>query len=184
MACRIGITTNPNKRREEWKREHPSLHGWKILAEYGTKTAAQAAETRLARQHGCEASPGGRGAEIGKRIVYKFGYDLAAGRGMSIAEALSGVGRNWPLTAGRGMSIAEALSGARRNFALTASRGMSIAEALSGARRNFALAASREMSIAEALSGVGRNWPLAASREMSVAQALQQKNNGSNSPRR
>ncbi len=74
MACRIGITTNPSERRRAWEREHPRLYGWEILGRYSTKSAAQAAEYRLAAQHGCESSPGGAGQENDNWRVYKFHY--------------------------------------------------------------------------------------------------------------
>ena len=74
MACRIGITTNPGERKRHWESEHPTLRNWEILARHPSKSAAQLAETRLARQHGCQASPGGDGPEIGKWCVYKFDY--------------------------------------------------------------------------------------------------------------
>jgi len=57
MACRIGITTNPGKRRRDWEGEYSNLRNWQILERHRTKSAAQQAETRLARQHGCVAEP-------------------------------------------------------------------------------------------------------------------------------
>ncbi len=74
MACRIGITTNPGERKRYWEGQHPSLRNWNVLERHGTKTAAQAAETRLARVHDCKASPGGAGPENASWVVYKFDY--------------------------------------------------------------------------------------------------------------
>lgn len=74
MACRIGITTNPGERKRYWEEKHPTLRNWQILERHKTKTAAQAAETRLAAQHGCEAHPGGDGPENADWAVYKFDY--------------------------------------------------------------------------------------------------------------
>jgi len=74
MACRIGITTNPGKRRRDWEGEYSNLRNWQILERHRTKSDAQQAETRLARQHGCVAEPGGSGAEHDDWCVYKFDY--------------------------------------------------------------------------------------------------------------
>lgn len=73
MACRIGITTDPDRRELDWKREYPNLRNWKNLEWHKTKSAAQQAETRLARQHGCVSAPGGNDAD-GDWCVYKFDY--------------------------------------------------------------------------------------------------------------
>ncbi len=74
MACRIGITTDPERREGEWRAEYPGLYGWEVFDWYDTKTAAQAAETYLARLHGCQASPGGGGEEYAQWAVYRFYY--------------------------------------------------------------------------------------------------------------
>jgi len=74
MPCRIGMATDPDERKDEWKREYPNLRNWEILGWFKTKSAAQQAETRLARQHGCVAEPGGSGAEHDDWCVYKFDY--------------------------------------------------------------------------------------------------------------
>jgi len=74
MACRIGITTDPDRREREWKREYPNLRNWKNLEWHKTKSAAQQAETRLARRLGCEAAPGGPGDEHDNWCIYKFDY--------------------------------------------------------------------------------------------------------------
>ena len=65
---------NPNRRQREWKRVLPTLRDWKILGCYDSKSEAQAQETLLARQHGCEASPGGDGREVAKWYVYYFEF--------------------------------------------------------------------------------------------------------------
>lgn len=74
MPCRIGITTNPGERKRHWEGQHPTLRNWEILGRHSTKSEAQAAETRLARQYGCQASPGGDGPEHADWVVYKFDY--------------------------------------------------------------------------------------------------------------
>jgi len=74
MSCRIGITTDPDRRRGEWEKEYPNLRNWQILGRCKTKSAAQKAETHLAHRFGCEAAPGGPGKEHDNWCVYKFDY--------------------------------------------------------------------------------------------------------------
>lgn len=74
MACRIGITTDPDRRKTEWQREYPNLRNWQILETHNTKPAAQAAEDRLAKAYGCVAHPGGDGDYYDTWSVYYFQY--------------------------------------------------------------------------------------------------------------
>lgn len=74
MPCRIGMTTNPDARKKDWKARHPTLRNWKILGEYDSKTKAQKAETEFAEQYGCKAYSGGSGPQKGDWVVYKFNY--------------------------------------------------------------------------------------------------------------
>ena len=74
MPCQIGITTNPDRRKQEWQNQRPSLRNWTILEQHRTKTAAQQAENRFARQHGCNSGSGGDGPENANWFVYKFDY--------------------------------------------------------------------------------------------------------------
>ena len=74
MACRIGMTTNPGERKRHWESKHSTLRNWQILERHNTKSAAQQAETRLARELGCEAAPGGPGDEHDNWCIYKFDY--------------------------------------------------------------------------------------------------------------
>ena len=74
MPCRVGITTDPEGRKKDWERVHPSLTGWEILATYDNKTKAQARENVEAVIRGCEAHPGGSGDECATWFVYYFRY--------------------------------------------------------------------------------------------------------------
>lgn len=65
---------NPDRRRREWGRVHPTLSNWKVLGCCDSKSEAQAQENSLARRYGCEASPGGDGKEIAKWYVYYFEF--------------------------------------------------------------------------------------------------------------
>ena len=74
MACRIGITTNPEKREQEWRQQHPYLYHWRILGQYNSKRYAQEVETIYAKQYDCIASPGGSGQEMATWYVYMFEF--------------------------------------------------------------------------------------------------------------
>ena len=74
MACRIGITTDVAERRAHWLRQHPRMTNWQVLEVHNTRTAAQAAETRLASRYNCQAHAGGGGAERAQWSVYYFQY--------------------------------------------------------------------------------------------------------------
>ena len=75
MACRVGITTDPEERKRYWQSRYRSLRNWRIVGQYNSKTKAQQEETRLAKIWGCEASPGGVGPEYAVWYVYAFEHD-------------------------------------------------------------------------------------------------------------
>lgn len=72
MACRVGITTDPDRRKKEWEQEYPYLRDWTIIAKFQTKSAAQARENQEAKRLGCNSSPGGGGPEEATWFVYYF----------------------------------------------------------------------------------------------------------------
>ena len=74
MACQVGMTTDPERRKEEWKRRRPTLRNWQIFSTHPTKTEAQEAETREARARGVNSGEGGDGPERATWYVYYFGY--------------------------------------------------------------------------------------------------------------
>ena len=74
MACRIGITTDPERRKKQWQEKHPDLRDWKILGVHRTKSAAQAQETAEAKRRGCVSGPGGSGPAVATWHVYYFRY--------------------------------------------------------------------------------------------------------------
>lgn len=74
MACRIGITTNPDQRKAAWQREHPTLRNWEILEICQRKSDAQNRENIYAERFGCAAHPGGEGPELALWYVYYFQY--------------------------------------------------------------------------------------------------------------
>ncbi len=78
ISCRIGMTTNPERRRKEWKRDYRkqgnNITSWSILNTYQSKTSAQKFETKEAKKQNCEANPGGKGPEKAIWYVYKLEY--------------------------------------------------------------------------------------------------------------
>ena len=74
MACRVGITTDPERRKKEWQQKHPDLRNWIILGTHSTKSAAQAQENAEAKRRGCVSNPGGAGPEYAVWHVYYFEY--------------------------------------------------------------------------------------------------------------
>ena len=75
MACRVGMTTDPEGRKADWEDHYRRIWGWKILGEYDTKSKAQTAETQFAEKLGCTAHPGGSGSEYATWYVYFFNYE-------------------------------------------------------------------------------------------------------------
>ena len=73
MPCRVGISTNPDERREYWERKVVGLTQWQIIGEHRSRERAQEHETEHALKNGCEYSPGGQDA-IGMWYVYRFTY--------------------------------------------------------------------------------------------------------------
>lgn len=55
MACRVGITTDPETRRKEWETAYPDLTDWRLRA-------------------GCVAEAGAYGPESARWFVYYFKY--------------------------------------------------------------------------------------------------------------
>lgn len=74
VACQVGITTDLERRKNEWKRERPSLKNWKHISTHYTKTAAQKREIEEAKARGCNYDVGGAGNENATWYVYYFEY--------------------------------------------------------------------------------------------------------------
>lgn len=77
MTCKIGITTDPERRRARWehwciKQGHP-MKNWEIIDKFSTKEEAQKAEDALATELGCEAYPGGPDVD-GPWHLYRIDY--------------------------------------------------------------------------------------------------------------
>ena len=62
-TCRIGMTTNPEQRKQRWKNEYLKegieIKKWTILSKHQSRSKAQEVETREAKKQNCVAHPGG-----------------------------------------------------------------------------------------------------------------------------
>ncbi len=74
VSWQIGITTQPQRRKQEWHRIRPSLGNWQILASDLTYAQAQALENYYIRNKGYTGSPGGPMEPGAVYSVYKFSY--------------------------------------------------------------------------------------------------------------
>lgn len=74
MACQVGITMNPERRRQEWEREYPNLRNWELISHHFTRSAAQSREIEEANRRGCNYGSGGGGQENALWYVYRFTY--------------------------------------------------------------------------------------------------------------
>ena len=75
MACRVGITTDPERRRQEWESK-ANVQNWQIVGQGLTRQQAQNRENEIARQQGCEASPGGNDPDNGSASWYVYRFDF------------------------------------------------------------------------------------------------------------
>ena len=71
MPKRVGITTDIDRRKQEWKRKFPNLHSWRVVASSLTKQQAQDKEDEYIRM-GYEGHPGGRDDQGSLWSVYTF----------------------------------------------------------------------------------------------------------------
>ena len=76
MPCQVGMTTNPQRRREEWERDRriQSIANWRIVDRAATKTEAQRKEREWAAHLGCKYGEGGAGPEFAHWYIYVFEY--------------------------------------------------------------------------------------------------------------
>ncbi|MCY4161707.1 MAG: hypothetical protein OXC92_03560 [Flavobacteriaceae bacterium] len=74
MACRIGITTDRERRKREWERQLGNLKNWTILETFSNKSDAQQYEKQEAERQNCVWSPGGDGDDYDTWYVYRFEF--------------------------------------------------------------------------------------------------------------
>ena len=79
MPCRVGITTDPSKRKGEWERQVVGMKNWKEDF-MGWKSTAQSEENRrymfcnTTLRGECHAHPGGGDPDEYGWYVYEFDY--------------------------------------------------------------------------------------------------------------
>ena len=69
--CRAELELPPilkDAGRSGWS-EHPNMRNWTVLGGPYTKKIAQAIETTIAVQQGCQSSPGGNDPDQARRVV-------------------------------------------------------------------------------------------------------------------
>ena len=74
MTCRVGVTTNPTKRKLFWMSKYPALRNWEELETDLTYDEAQAAEAFYAAFYGCKSKLGGERVDGSDYVVYRFDY--------------------------------------------------------------------------------------------------------------
>ena len=57
MGCRIGITTDLERRKQEWLNDYPNMTGWETFAPFDSKENAQNWENTNFPE--CDKHPGG-----------------------------------------------------------------------------------------------------------------------------
>lgn len=73
MPCRVGISTDPNRRKGEWNSSVVGLSNWRVYGPY-TRSKAQDIEDDIARKYGCKAHHGGNSTSSNRWYVYTFNY--------------------------------------------------------------------------------------------------------------
>ena len=72
MFCKIGITTDPDRKLKYWQNKHPRLVNWKVLKMCKTKAEAQALERQLAHRHRCQILPAEKDDDRAIWHIYRF----------------------------------------------------------------------------------------------------------------
>lgn len=72
MPCQVGMTTNPEERKKQWKSKYKSLTNWEILYKCSSKSDAQDKEIKVAKARRCDYGPGGSGPDYATWYVYYF----------------------------------------------------------------------------------------------------------------
>ena len=73
MACRAGITTQPQERKAFWQRKHPLMRNWQLTTAFLSRKEAQAWEDR---QYSCEKSGGGSNPDTPAARWYGYRFDF------------------------------------------------------------------------------------------------------------
>lgn len=74
MACRVGITADPDRRKGEWTRQHPNLRNWRIIHSGLSYSSAQEKESDYAKRNNCQAHYGGQNNGRRNWSVYRFDH--------------------------------------------------------------------------------------------------------------
>lgn len=76
MPCRVGMTTNPQRRKSEHENDVRNLRNWQIIASGLTREEAAEREQREAQTRGCDRHGGGADPDRPREwSVYYFQHD-------------------------------------------------------------------------------------------------------------
>ena len=86
MPCRVGITTDVNKRKADWENRVNGLRNWRTHGWFPDKESAQRTEDELVahcrnyeNRGTCHGRPGGGDSNAVGWTVYSFDYDRVRG---------------------------------------------------------------------------------------------------------
>ena len=74
VPSRVGITTDPKRRRKLWMRRVTGFRNWRIVRRFATKEEAQAFELVYSGERGSVSYQGGRPSRKRVWYVYQFNY--------------------------------------------------------------------------------------------------------------
>ena len=73
MGCRVGITTRPTERKNEWLLKYPNMRNWQLFGPFINREVAQAWEDR---QIPCDRSGGGADPDLILAQWYGFKFEF------------------------------------------------------------------------------------------------------------
>ena len=73
MACRAGITTRLEERKQEWQRQYAGMRNWQTSGPFANRAAAQKWEDA---QYGCDKSGGGADPDSPGATWYGYRFDF------------------------------------------------------------------------------------------------------------
>ena len=77
MPCRVGMTTDLDRRKAEHERKYKNARDWSVLHEDLDRASAEALEAEEAKERGCDSHGGGDDPDDPNKkwLVYYFRHD-------------------------------------------------------------------------------------------------------------
>ena len=82
MPCQVGMTTNLQRRKQQWESKCSNLRNWqKLDGPIKSRQEAQKKEEQYARQYNCDSHAGGDEPDSpsAQWYIYKFEHDGCSG---------------------------------------------------------------------------------------------------------